>query len=299
MTHVIPPDGLVDAVVSVLAKLRQEAGWSLDELADRTGLHRTSLGLIERRERGVSLGTAEKLADAFNLRLSALVTMAEASEVGVSSSETVLTPRRLPESVSLNEQKLLDMTGLEAVAIRSAVEHVYETLDLIDAELIARSSEPISALVELANLSSMIGNLVGAGLAEASAGLFRRNRPHAFPDLVPQRADLPELEIKTALETNSPKGHLPKEGVYLTFRYVLGGPGGEYSRGRDQRGKTAWIWEVRLGRLTIDDFSISNTQGDSGKTAVITGPAFKRMSPVFFDPRFFPYARAWGGLSKD
>lgn len=285
------------AVVDVIARLRREAGFTLEDLADRAGLHRTSLGLVERGERGLTIETAAKLAEALDISLGAMIALAEAGEEGVSPSETALSPRRLPASVSMNADKLRELTGLDVEAVRSAVEYTYDTLDLIDAELVARGSEPISGLVELANLSSMIGNLVGAGVAEASHGLYERNRPHAFPDLVPQRPDLPDLEVKTALESNSPKGHLPKEGVYLTFRYGLGGPNGEYQRGKENRGRTAWIWEVRVGYLGIDDFSISNTDGDSGKTAVIRSEPFKAMPVVLFDPRFFPYARAWGGLS--
>lgn len=299
MTHATTPDELSSGVVSVLAHLRLQSGWSLEELAERSGLHRTFLGLVERGERGVTLSTAAKLAGAFEMRLSALVTLAEASEGGVSSSQTVLTPRRLPTSVSLNGPALTDLTGLDTATVREAVEYVYETLDLIDAELVARGSEPVSGLVELANLSSMIGNLLGAGIAEESAELYKRNRPHAFPDLVPQRVGLPELELKIALEMNRPKGHLPKEGVYLTFRYVLGGPKAEYVRGKDHRGKTVWIWEARVGHLSEGDFTISNTVGDSGKTAVIRSEAFKAMAVVFFDPRFFPYARPWAGLSEE
>lgn len=293
------PDDPTSAVVDVIARLRREAGLTLEDLADRAGLHRTSLGLVERGERGLSIESAAKIAEALDLNLGSLIALAEADEEGVSPHETALSPRRLPVSVSLNEERLLELTGLETSAIRSAVEYVYDTLDLIDTELIARGSEPISGLVELANLSSMIGNLVGAGVAEASNGLYIRNRPHAFPDLVPQRADLPDLEIKTALESNSPKGHLPKEGVYLTFRYGLGGPNGEYTRGKDGRGRTAWVWEVRVGHLGLDDFSISNTEGDSGKTAVIKTESFKAMPVVLFDPRFFPYARTWAGLSAN
>lgn len=291
------PDDLTSNVVGTIARLRREAGLTLEDLADRAGLHRTSLGLVERGERGLTIESAAKIAEALNLSLDSLISLAEAEGEGVSPQGTALSPRRLPASVSRNEDRLLELTGLESSAIRSAVEYVYDTLDLIDAELIARGSEPISGLVELANLSSMIGNLVGAGIAEASSGLYVRNRPHAFPDLVPQRSDLPDLEIKTALEKNSPKGHLPKEGVYLTFRYGLGGPNGEYTRGKDGRGRTAWIWEVRVGYLGLDDFSISNTEGDSGKTAVIRSDPFKSMPVVLFDPRFFPYARNWGGLS--
>ncbi len=243
--------------------------------------------------------SAAKLAGALDLSLGGLVALAEAREAGITKARTALSPRRLSSGVSHNSDALRSLTGLEPDSIRSAVEYTYDTLDLIDAELTARGSQPISGLVELANLSSMIGNLVGAGVAEASDGLYVRNRPHAFPDLVPQRADLPDLEVKTALESNSPKGHLPKSGVYLTFRYALGRPDGGFVRGKDNRGSTAWIWEVRVGRLEIADFSISNTDGDSGKTAVIRTASFKAMPVVFFDARFFPYARSWGGLSDD
>lgn len=297
MVNTPRPDDLTGNVVDTIARLRREAGLTLEDLADRAGLHRTSLGLVERGERGLTIESAAKIAEALNLSFGSLISVAEADKEGVSSQGAALSPRRLPASVSRNEDRLLELTGLENSAIRSAVEHVYDTLDLIDAELIARGSEPISGLVELANLSSMIGNLVGAGIAEASSGLYVRNRPHAFPDLVPQRSDLPDLEIKTALEKNSPKGHLPKAGVYLTFRYGLGWPNGEYTRGKEGRGPTAWIWEVRVGYLGLDDFSISNTEGDSGKTAVIRSDSFKAMSVVLFDSRFFPYARNWGGLS--
>lgn len=286
------------AVVDVLARLRREAGLTLEDLADRAGLHRTSLGLIERGERGLTIESAAKIAQALELSLSTLVALAEASEEGVSPLKTALSPRQVSPSLCMNEDALVEITGLESVAITSAIEYVYDTFDLIDAELIARGSEPISALVELANLSSMIGNLVGAGLAEASNDLYIRNRPHAFPDLLPQRTDLPDLEIKTALEKNLPKGHLPKEGVYLTFRYGLGGPNGEYTRGKEGRGPTAWVWEVRVGRLECNDFSVSNTTGDSGKTAVIKTQSLKDMHVVFFDPRFFPYSRPWAGLSE-
>ena len=283
------------SVVEVIAQIRRGRGMNLEDLADRAGLHRTSLGLIERGERGLTIESAAKIASALDVNLETIITLARnqdsAADVGAAPS------RFVPDSVVTNEEQLRLLTGLEGQAIRHAVEYTYETLDLIDGELIARGSEPISGLVELANLSSMIGNLVGAGVASASDGLYKRNRPHAFPDLVPQFPELPDLEIKTALETNSPKGHLPKEGVYLTFRYCLGGPNGEYARGKDGRGQTVWIWEVRAGYLGLDDFSLSNTAGDSGKTAVVKSAAFQAMNLVFFDARFFPYARTWAGLS--
>lgn len=297
MTDTPPEDddrGLPRRLIEAIARLRRENGFTLEDLADRSGLHRTMLGLVERGERGLTVASASRLATALGLPLSGLIAIAEATEELAESQVPALSPRRVGHDVVRNEDRLLATTGLRGASIRSAVEYMYDTFDLIDTELVARGSEPIAGLVELANLSSMIGNLLGAGIAEASDGLYVRNAPHTFPDLVPQVEHLPDLEIKTALETNSPKGHLAKAGVYLTFRYVLGDRGGLYARGKEARGKTAWIWEIRVGQLELADFSLSNTAGDSGKTAVIRTGSLKGMDLVYFDERFMPYARPWG-----
>lgn len=288
---------ITEALTRELARHRSEAGFTIEELADRAGIHRTSLGLIERGERGFTIEIAAKLAQALGVPLGSMVTSAESSLSLQTDLGSLHPSRRPPASASLNGDFLLKLTGLPFDSIREALADTYSTIDSIDTNLVTRDAPPLSKLVELANLSSMIGNLVGAGVARASGGAYKRNRPHAFPDLVPNRPGLPNLEVKTALETNSPKGHLPKPGVYLTFRYVLGSPDGDFLSGKDNRGTTPWIWEVRAGTLGVNDFSLSNTEGDSGKTAVIKTDVMKNMTPVYFDERFFPYAREWGGLS--
>lgn len=279
-----------DAVVSVFTRLREKQHMTLEDLADLSGLHRTFISLIERGERGLSLDTAFSLADALEAPLSQIIETAERGHSDLMSPG--LRRRRTVASEAVQDDRSLrDLTGLTGTGVKKAVEHMYETFDIIDAQLGVRGLQPLSGLVELANLSSMVGNLLAAGLASYSEGLYQRNRPHAFPDLVPQQLGLPDLELKTALETNYPKGHLPKEGVYITFRYVLGGPDGGYIRG--DRASTVWVWEVRIGHLTDGDFSISNTAGDSGKTAVIKTGSLKAMSLVLQDERFYPYARRW------
>lgn len=188
------------------------------------------------------------------------------------------------------------MTALTHQTVRGAIESCYQTLDLIDAELAQRGSPPVSELVELANLSSMLGNLLAAGLVEHSNGAYVRNAPHTYPDLVAKIAGKQGIEVKTALETNKPKGHLPKPGVHLTFRYVLCDREGRFVRGKENRGNTAFIWEVKVGLLGHRDYDLSNTEGDSGKTAVVKTAVLNAMPLIYFDPSLLPYAaREEGG----
>lgn len=51
-------------------KLREAAKWTQEELAERSGLHRTYIGSIERGERNLALLNIRKVANAFGLTLS-------------------------------------------------------------------------------------------------------------------------------------------------------------------------------------------------------------------------------------
>ena len=52
--------------------LRQQKGWSQEELADKAGLHRTYIGAIERGEQNVSIDNIERLAKILGLTLERL-----------------------------------------------------------------------------------------------------------------------------------------------------------------------------------------------------------------------------------
>lgn len=181
--------------------------------------------------------------------------------------------------------------GLTTTMLSSGVQYVYKTLDAIDAKLIESESPRLAALVELANLSTIIGNLFCMGIIKASGGLFEKAGPHKYQDLraTASNSHAQHVEIKVALEDNTPKGHLPKEGHYLTCRYVLGNEQGAFTTGPQRSGDIAWVWELRFGYLEVRHFNVSNTEGDSGKTAVVNPEGMERLAIVYFDRSHCPY----------
>ena len=284
---------VVGVLLNLLKALRLDQRLTHEELADKASVHRTTIGLLEKGERTPSVGIAAQISDALGIPLSDLLQKAEQVVSGnLTEAEAFIEEkaRVIPQECLRNKNELQNFTGLSASSLSDAIHACYHTLDMSDGQLVSRGSPPIGKLVELANLSSMVGNLVGGAIAECSGGMYKRNKPHHYPDLLPLTKNAKNLELKMALETNRPKGHLPKPGHYITFRYVLGDKLGNYTRGKETRGDTVWIWEVKVGTITEADFDISNTDGDSGKTAVIKTAVFNAMKLVYFDKRYCPHS---------
>jgi hypothetical protein len=179
--------------------------------------------------------------------------------------------------------------GLSQQMIIDGVNTAYRILDAIDEQLLASGSPRLASMVELANLSAIIGNFTASGIVQASAGVFTRAGPHKYQDLraAGLSTDHHNIEIKVALETNSPKGHLAKSGYYLTCRYVLCDEAGRCVPG--ERGDVPWIWELRFGHLEPDHFALSNTPGDSGKTAVVNAQGMAALTLIYFDGDRCPF----------
>lgn len=285
--------GVIDSFIELAKNLREQKRLTIEQLADLAGVHRTTIGLLERKERSPSLQVAAQIADALEVRLSELIQEAELINAGKANTK-ILAERHVKRMPTLkhirNEDRLIQTIGIGGKILVSAIDSCYQTLDAIDEQLIAKGTSPIANLVELANLSSMVGNLIGSGIADCSNGLYSRNKPHTYPDLLPLKSPAVDLELKIALETNKPKGHLPKAGAYMTFRYILGDKQGNFKRGKENRGDTVWLWEIKVGVLREEDFSCSNTEGDSGKTAVIKTDIHNNMYLVYYVPEYLPYA---------
>lgn len=271
--------------IKLLKLKREQKGYTLEHLADIAGLHRTTLSLIERNERNPTLNVANKIADALGEKLSNLLIQAE--------KMTLDHYTMLNENLSCylrNETTLENYFGLSGDALVAAIDACYKTVSDMDNLLEKNGTQPVSELFELANVSSMLGNIIAGNIERFSNGTYYRSPPHTYPDLLSTRPEIHGLELKMALEKNKPKGHLPKSGNYICIRYVLVNKDGSYTKGKENRGTVPRVWEIKIGYLSKDDFSCSNTVGDSGKTAVITAQAHNNMTLVYYVPEYSPYA---------
>ena len=63
---------------------------------------------------------------------------------------------------------------------------------------------------------------------------------------------------------------------------------------RNERGQVVQIWEARFGYLLEEHFNISNTAGDSGKTAVINKYGMEALKVAYVDLNYCPYSERAG-----
>ena len=183
--------------------------------------------------------------------------------------------------------EVLEKSGLTWQMLYKGINYTYRVLDKIETTLVSEGVPRLSKIGELATLSSMIGNFFTTGVIKSSGGLFSRAGSNKYQDL---RSDkFKNIEVKMSIEKNRPKAHLPKEGHYLTCRYVLGNKNGTYTP--NKRGEFIWIWEIRFGYLCKQHFNLSSTINDSGKTAVVNSEGMRKLTPVFFNENHCPYTK--------
>ncbi|HXU92995.1 MAG TPA: helix-turn-helix transcriptional regulator [Gallionella sp.] len=67
----------IEQFSQVLRQLREERGWSQEQLAERADLNRSYLGEVERGRAVPSIVTVAKLAEALEIQLSSLIARCE------------------------------------------------------------------------------------------------------------------------------------------------------------------------------------------------------------------------------
>ena len=202
MTH---GDELAVGVLHLLADMRRQRGMSMDDLAAQAGVHRTYIGLLERGERQPTLMVAADLAAALGVNLSDLVRLAEQQLLAPAGQPPFTAPeshaalaigiRKTHLDHFTGARALQKLTGISVSMITSAVEAAYGTLDFIDEPLIDAGYEPLARLIEYANLSSVLGNLLADRLVKSTSGAYTRSGPHKFLDLRSTNDAYPDIEL--------------------------------------------------------------------------------------------------------
>lgn len=72
----MPADPLAVRLGRAVRKLRAARGISQEGLAERSGLHRTYVGAVERGERNITVRSLERMAQALDTRASKLLAAA-------------------------------------------------------------------------------------------------------------------------------------------------------------------------------------------------------------------------------
>jgi XRE family transcriptional regulator, regulator of sulfur utilization len=167
------PEGLQARVAQTLKQLRKERGWTLEELAGRSGVSRAMLSQIEARKTNPTIAVLWKISTAFGLTFSALLGEQERRDV-------MLLPRAQMQVLSSHAGRYRSTPLFPRSAGRKA--ELYE----LRLEPGTRSDAPAHPPGTRENLVAVQGGLTvwvaGAPfeLAEADAIEFAADVPHAY-----------------------------------------------------------------------------------------------------------------------
>ena len=287
-----------EIVARLVADVRRREGLTTDELAKRAGVHETYIGLVERNARQPTLAAAANLAEALGMSLSDLIAEAEQDANGGFVPEVELVhapPRRYAKADCIvNSERLTEATWLSGHIVRKAIDAAYRKIDMIDEQMRESGSPSLVELVGVEHLDGLLAGALASGVVKSAPTLYVQNSPRQHPELLPLQHGLPEMVVKTALETERPVAGPDLAGIYLVFRYVLVDRKGDFTRGESARGDMVAVWEARFGVLNEADFV--PVRGQKGPT--LRKDALDRMELVYYDPALLPYAKATGDYAR-
>ncbi len=121
--------GVTDSFIVLIKKLREQKKLTIEQLADLAGVHRTTIGLLERGERSPTLQVAKQIADALEIHLSELIHRAELINAGKANT-TQWAKFHLKRTPSLqnirNENRLIETIGIDNKTLLGAINSCYQ-----------------------------------------------------------------------------------------------------------------------------------------------------------------------------
>lgn len=168
------PEGINELVGRRVKKLRQDRGWSLEELADASGVSRSMLSEIERERANPTLTVAFRIARAFGMSLEDLVE-------GAGGGTAIRVIRAKDMAQVFRNDKLCQIRTLSPLNLEKDVEFYEMRLkkggSLTSQPHFAGTREFLTIVTGEVRIDSGDGS---ESLAMGDSGTYRADLPHAI-----------------------------------------------------------------------------------------------------------------------
>ncbi|SFT06136.1 helix-turn-helix domain-containing protein [Paenibacillus sp. BC26] len=88
-----------------IRELRNQKGWTQEQLAEKAGFYYTYIGSVERGEKNISLLNLQKIADALQVEVNELFAYAQEISVPSSKEKTIIELFEMMLKLKLNDLK--------------------------------------------------------------------------------------------------------------------------------------------------------------------------------------------------
>jgi len=255
-------------------QLRLARGWSQEDLAGRSGLHRTYVGSVERGERNVSLANIDKLARALQVGIEELLagTQRDQAVAGTAEAQEFAVCTPLPvDPTDFNPDAQLPH-GCTTEHVREAMNDFVAFLGLVNRQTHAQGIHGLETIMMPANFSSMVGEFVKTAIAEHCPSLASNRFHNGHPDLLPEgrfpgnsaQHTTEGIEIKASRYDKGWQGHNRERTWLMVFVF-------DANRDRDMFEDDAAAYPFRFKRvlgaqLVQDDWKFAGRAAGSRRT---------------------------------
>jgi len=153
--------------------LREQKGFTQDEVANRTGISYQFLSGLENGRQNFSVDVLESLAKALGLSVPKLI-------VGAYGTEgTAIVPQANPQFF---RRDVPLPAGTKVSHLEAAINATQELVARINSNLVASGAKPLPEYIQGNNFSGLVSNVLCDALHEHSP--FKHNSDQAYPDLI-------------------------------------------------------------------------------------------------------------------
>lgn len=203
---------------SCIRVLREQRGWSLGQLAERSGISYQYLSGVETGKENFTVQVLERLSVALGLPVKNLVAAAYNDAAGVAAP--MVQDRFFRSNVPLPE-------GLSIEHLRAALNQTQAMVHLMNRNMIEQVGAPLQGLIQGNNFSGLVSNIFSNCMDLCSP--YRHNHDQRYPDLINKdAAEGRGVGLEVKLTVNVGKGGESHNGhhgwhVIACYNFTEGG----------------------------------------------------------------------------